>query len=659
MQPIDWILSFLPPVLVICIGLYCRRYIKSVADFMSGNRSAGRYLLAIAAGELQAGAVVFVASFETISKAGFTLGWWGWISFPVGIILGISGFVIYRFRETRAMTLAQFFELRYSKSFRLFTGFLGFFAGICNFGIIPAIGARCLVYFWGIPDTIHLGGIALPTYIPLMALLLSITLVVALSGGAVTVMITNCLEGIASQLFYLIIIITLICMFSWSQISTALADRPAGQSLLNPFDTVGVKDFNLWYVLMGVIGMVYGTMAWQNSSAYNSAAFSAHESRMGGVLARWREMGKGAVVALLGVCAVTYLRHPDFATQAAPVLVEVHRISDSHIQEQMTGPVALSHLLPAGVKGIVCALFLMGIFGGDATHLHSWGTIFVQDVLVPLRKKPFGPRQHLFVLRVAISGVAFFAFLFGCLFRQTEYIFMWWTITMAIFTGGAGSAIIGGLYWKKGTSAGAWAAMVVGSSLAVGGIIVRQIYDTGFPLNPAQISFLAMLISVAVYIVVSLLTTREDYNMDRLLHRGAYAEITSPVGDVTVQKKRHVWLGRLIGLDEAYTLGDKWIACSLFGCSMLFFLLFVIGTIWNLISPWSLSTWSGFWESIGIGWPIIMAVVTGLWFTWGGVKDTRDLFTRLRREKVNYLDDGTVMNHQNLDELSLETKSSK
>ena len=40
------------------------------------------------------------------------------------MIVGISGWVIYRFRETCALTLAQFFEIRYSKKFRIFTGMM-------------------------------------------------------------------------------------------------------------------------------------------------------------------------------------------------------------------------------------------------------------------------------------------------------------------------------------------------------------------------------------------------------------------------------------------------------------------------------------------------------------------------------------------------------
>jgi SSS family solute:Na+ symporter len=46
----------------------------------------------------------------------------------------------------------------------------------------------------------------------------------------------------------------------------------------------------------------------------------------------------------------------------------------------------------------------------------------------------------------------------------------------------------------------------------------------------------------------------------------------------------------------------------------------------------------------------MMAVVTAVWFTWGGIRDIRRLFSRLAREKVNHLDDGSVVNHQNLDE---------
>lgn len=655
MSFIDWMMVCVPLLIVLIAGLYARQYVKSVADFMAANRSAGRYLLCISGNELQTGAVVFVASFEIFTHGGFAYSWWTVIGTPVALIIMLTGFVSYRFRETRALTLAQFFEIRYDKSFRLFTGLLGFFAGILNFGIIPAIGARTMVYFLGLPESLQISSYAVPTYVPLMAFFLTITLFVATSGGVITVMVINTLEGILSQLFYLVIIAAILLMFSWSQMHSVLLDRPTGHSMVNPFDTTDVKDFNIWNVLMGLVtGIIATTISWQNFGAYKSAALTAHEGRMGTILANWQTMGKNAVITLLALASITFLHHPDFAAGAAHVQERIHQIANKQAQEEMEAPIALAYLLPVGVKGLFCVILFMGIFGGDATHLHSWGSIFVQDFLVPTRKKPFGPRMHLFILRLSIIGVACFAFLFGTFFHLTDYIAMWWGVTQAIFTGGAGAAIIGGLYWKKGTAAGAWAGFVTGSTLAVGGIIVQQVYahyDETFYLNGTQIGFIASLVAVAMYVLFSLLTYKEDFNIERMLHRGQYAAVIARVGDTPiVHVKEKLGWSRFIGIDDNFTYTDKWIAGSIVGYAMFWFAVFVIGTIWNLIAPWQTETWAVYYYYIGISLPVFFAVVTGIWFTWGGVKDMKALFVRLSHQHLNALDDGTVVNNQNLDE---------
>jgi SSS family solute:Na+ symporter len=652
MHWIDWLLVGLPLAIVLVAGLFTQRYVRSVGDFMTANRSAGRYVLSIAGGELQAGAVVFVATFEVFTHSGFAYLWWTSLTFLVAFMLRVTGFVTYRYRETRAMTLAQFFEIRYNKSFRLFTGLLGFFAGILNFGIIPGIGARAMVYFMSLPDTLHFGGFTLPTYVPLMAVLMSATLFVVLSGGIVTIMVINTLEGIISQLFYLIIIFTLLAIFSWSQMHAVLVNQPPGHSLLNPFDTASVQDFNLWAVLMAVVLSIYTVMAWQNAGAYNSAGLTPHEGRMANILTGWRELGKNAVLVLLALCAMTYLHHPDFSAQTAQVHAAVNQIGDRQAREQMTTPIALSMLLPIGAKGMLCAVLLMGIFGGDATHLHSWGSIFVQDFLVPLRKKPFGPKMHLLMLRGSIFCVACFAFVFGIVFHISDYINMWFSVTTGIFTGGAGAAIIGGLYWKKGTAAGAWAGFITGSLLSVGGIAAQQIFAQGggkFPLNGLQIAFFSCFIAVAVYVIVSWLTCRQDFNLERMLHRGAYAESAPVEVKQEPARKLNRW-DRIVGMDGHFNAGDRVITGLLFSWTVFWFLVFVVGTVWNLAAPWPLEAWADYYHVVGLGLPIFFATVTGIWFTWGGIRDLRDLFKRLGREKVNYLDDGTVVGHRNLDE---------
>jgi SSS family solute:Na+ symporter len=361
---------------------------------------------------------------------------------------------------------------------------------------------------------------------------------------------------------------------------------------------------------------------------------------MGIVLGRWRDIGRLVTVTLLAVCAATFLGHPDFAAAAAPANTALAAIGDPQMQTQMLAPVALSHMLPVGIKGLLCAILLMGIFGGDSNHLHSWGGIFMQDVVIPLRRRPLAPAQHIRWLRWSMVGVAVFAFGFGALFRQTEYIIMWWQVTTAVFVGGAGSAIIGGLYWKKGTTTGAWVATILGSVLSVGGILARQAWGEAFPLNGLQIAFFASVIAVGTYVVVSLLTCREDFNLERMLHRGRYAHADDAVPSAQAEKPSR-W-ARLIGFDRNFTRGDKWAAGGIFAWSVLFAGIVLAGSLWNFISPWSEAMWSTYWRITAIGAPIVVAVVTGIWFTWGATRDLRDLFARLRQARANPLDNGAV-----------------
>ena len=65
-------------------------------------------------------------------------------------------------------------------------------------------------------------------------------------------------------------------------------NRHENSSRINPFKTNHVEDFNFWYFLIGIIGVMYGTMSWQGTQAYNASARSAHEAKMGSVLAGWR-----------------------------------------------------------------------------------------------------------------------------------------------------------------------------------------------------------------------------------------------------------------------------------------------------------------------------------------------------------------------------------
>ena len=660
MSWIDWTIVLIPLILIAIVAFRTRKHVTSVAEFMAGGRLGGRYLVCNARGEMGMAVISMVAMFELFYEAGFTIGWWQMMTIPLGLFIALTGYVYYRYRETRAMTLAQFFEIRYSRNFRLFSGFLGFMSGLINYGIFPAVSARFFVYFCGLPQEIQISGCAIPTFAIIMVIYLTLALTMTLTGGQLTVMITDCVEGLLALVMFIVIIVALLIIFDWSQIQEAMSHAPAGKSMLNPFDIAKAKDFNIWYVLIGVLGSIYGVMAWQGGHAFNSCAKNAHEAKMGAILGTWRNASKGVMVTLLAVCAITFLKHPDFADQALRVQEVLNKIADPQIQNQMRMPVAINYMLPIAIKGMLCSIMLFGLLACDSSYLHSWGSIFIQDIVLPLRKKALTPKQHINLLRWAIIGVAVFGFFFSLLFRQTEYILMFFALTGAIFAGGAGSVIAGGLYWKKGTTAGAWASMISGSGLAVGGIILQQCWKTiqpwllqllpnaqwlldnheKFPVNGQVMYFWAMVISLALYFIVSMLTCKKDFNMERMLHRGKYA-----VADDKVKiefKKRWSW-SSIIGIDEHFTKGDKAISISVFGWTMLWWIVFIAITLWNMVNPWPISWWAAYWHYYAIIIPLVIGIITTVWFLWGGIRDLHELYIDLKTYKSDAADDGTVM----------------
>src|SRR5439155_5198674 len=133
------------------------------------------------------------------------------------------------------------------------------------------------------------------------------------------------------------------------------------------------------------------------------------------------------------VAAVTFLNHPQFAGASRGAHDVIGSIPDPQIQKQTTITAALRYMLPPGIKGLFCATMVMGLIAGDCSHIHSWGSIFIQDVVLPLRRRPLSTKEHLTLLRLSMIGVALFAFVFSLLFTQTHYIVLWWAVTGAIF----------------------------------------------------------------------------------------------------------------------------------------------------------------------------------------------------------------------------------
>jgi len=632
----DWSIVLFIFIVILVSVLLSRGHMKSVADFLAAGRSGGRYLITVSAGAAGLGAITVVNMLEMNYQAGFTQTWWGFTMGLVVLALTVTGWVNYRFRQTRALTLPQFFEMRYSRNFRVFAGGVAYISGLINFGIFPSVGARFFIHFCGLPQHFTLAGLELSTYPVVMALLLLSALTFVFMGGQVSVMVSDFFQGLFVNAVFVLLILFVMTQISWTHISEAMASAPVDASKINPFNTSHLEDFNFVYFLIGVFGVIYSAMSWQGTAAYNSSAKSAHEAKMGGVLGTWRGHGQAVALLLLPILAYTVMHHEAYAGLRATVEGTLAGLDTDTVRNQMRVPLVLSHLLPPGLLGAFAALMLAAQISTDETYLHSWGSMLVQDVILPLRGRPYTPRQHLLALRLSILFVAIFIFCFSMWFPPTyEYIAMFFAITGAIFAGGSGAVIIGGLYWKKGTTAAAWTSMLTGSGIAVGGIVIRQ-FDPDFPINGQQFWALAMAASSVLYVLVSL-AGRREMDLDRLLHRGQWADSAS----VPQQVKKPGLLWRVFAMGPEFTRRDKVLYLSTYAWTFLWGGIFGLGTLWHFLHGTTDPGWMKFWR-VYVWLYVVVAVVVLVIFTVGGLKDLKAMFAQLKSQERNEEDDGFI-----------------
>jgi SSS family solute:Na+ symporter len=633
---IDWLIVVITILILFFSVRLSKRLVKSVADYLSAGRSAGRYLLTVSHGMAYVGAITIIMQWEMNYIAGFTLRWWEFTMALVLLIIAASGWVVYRFRETRALTIAQFLEMRYSKKFRIFSGILAFFSGLLNFGIFPAVSAHFLIYFCGLPQDFKLLGFSISTFPVVMISFLLLSYYFVSVGGQIAIIITEFLQGVFANLTYIVIVVFCLIFVNWNQIYQAIITVPKDASLVNPYHTSKMADFNFWFYLINVVGVIYTKLSWQGSSGYNSAALNAHEAKMAEVLNNFLVLIKWSFFILIPVVAFTVLNNKDFSGISATVKSIINTVSNEKIRSQIRIPLVLSQILPTGVKGALVTLMLMATVATHNSYMHSWGSIFIQDVIMPFRKEPFAPQQHLKVLRLSILGVSIFIFVFSLLFPMTDYIALYFAITAAIFTGGSGAVIIGGLYWKKGTTAAAWCSLIIGAIISVTGILLQQIYPH-FPINGQYFWGIAMGVSTGVYITISLLNKKPDFNMDKLLHRGIYGVKEDSVIIDTKPAKKF----KLFGITKEFTKLDKAIYYTAYGWTFLWVFVFIIGTIMNLTSDVSDFSWLTFWKYyILINLAISIVIVT--WFIIGGSRDLKKMFSRLRTMTRDDSDNGMV-----------------
>ena len=535
---------------------------------------------------------------------------------------------------------------------------MAFGAGLINFGIFPSVGARFFIYYLGLPEIVSLGPLNVPVFPALMAFLLITAVYFVFAGGQVAVMITDFIQGAFANLVFLILVVYLIWLIGWSDVGEVLSQTAAGHSKINPFDTGYVDDFNFTYFAIGVLGLFYGAMSWQGTQAYNCSARTAHEGKMGQVLGLWRGRAQDVFMTVVPILVFTVMHHGGWTDFADHINAQLAAVTNEAVRNQMRAPLVLAALLPKGLLGAFAALMLGAFVSTHNTYLHSWSSIFIQDVVLPLRRKPLSTKAHLRLLRGGVIGVAVFIFLFSLFYKQSQAIMLFFALTAAIFAGWSGAVIIGGLYTRWGTTLAAWCSSILGVTLVMTGFILAQVQrawnETGVAFwglldglgpdraarwadavtehlpNGQEIWGWSMWICGVVYVVVSLAQQairRRPFDLDRLLHRGRWeiaGEVEHGLSDAVPHRG---W--KVLGITSEFGRRDKVLYLATWAWNLAWVVVFAIGTIYFLTrnvtdgdwSRWD-GTWLGFWQT-KFWIELVVAAVVVVWFTIGGVRDVK------------------------------------
>ncbi len=660
LQIIDWVIVITVMVLLLCVTFYYKRYNRSVSDFLVANRLGRRYLLSVAAGF--GGAASIIAAWEVTYNNGLAASWWQMLNKPIMTLLALFGFVVYRYRETRSMTLAQFFEMRYSRAFRIYSGFLCWLSGVLNFGVFPMITTRCIIAFFGLPETVNIFGFAVQTFPLVMFIYLAIAVYIACAGGQICIMITDFVQGMLLLIIFMLTMLFIMYKFGWGDIILAMRETATpGKSMINPFEAWEADGFNFWYYMISTVVLIYSWNCWQGRSGYSAASKTPHEGVMSAVVGSWRLYAFTLVMTMIPLACYAVMHLPQYADMAAAINQKLDLVADPNVRNQVRVPYFLVEILPPGFLGLFAVVILACAISNDDSYMHSWGTILIQDIIMPFRKKPFEPKQHMRLLRLGIIGVAVFSFFFSMFFPLKDFILMYFMITGAIYLSGAGAVMLGGLYWKRGSNAGAFTALTVGTVCGIGFIVLQQswsntlvpflvekfphyrdyllAHQAKFPIPAPYLTLITMGASTLSYILVSLLGPRHVHNMDKMLHRGEYADEKS----LSLIRSKKFTFSKLIGITNNFTRFDSFLAWGSFLYSFIWWIIFIVVTLLAIFT-----TWLGdrFWEELMwwkfVPFSLVLGVVCSIWISWGGIRDAIALVKDLKNIKLDDSDNGFV-----------------
>jgi len=292
-----------------------------------------------------------------------------------------------------------------------------------------------------------------------------------------------------------------------------------GEGGFNPL--ISESQFGIEYVIwMGFLGLV-SCAVWPTSIA---RALAMEDTAAVKVSYRWSSLGftiRFLLPYFWGICALVFFLHQ------APLLAEAFGVGTEPLKQGtepvdalLAMPVFFGKLLPAGMLGIVSAAMIAAFMSTHDSYLLCWSSVIVQDIVGPLSRKPLGIATRVRLTRIAIVAIGVYIWVWGLFYKGSDDVWDYMAITGAIYFTGAFAVLVGGLYWKRASSTGAFLSLLAGCSAGIGLEPIRRPVARGLLqaagkvstpaacdefLTSARVGIATVLLTLIVFFVFSLL----------------------------------------------------------------------------------------------------------------------------------------------------------
>ncbi len=463
---LDWIIVAGYLAVSVVIGLMVRRYASSMKNYITAGRGLGTWLGIATMTGTELGLVTVMYSAEKGYKGGFAAFHIAILAGAVTLLVGLTGFIVASLRREKVLTIPEFYEKRFGRRTRILGGIVLAFGGILNMGLFLKVGSEFIVGVTGMSaDSAALQWV--------MTTLLALVLFYTVLGGMISVVITDYIQFVVLSFGLLLTVLIAIFTLGWDHIFATVQDRlgPSGFDPLASGGQFGVE-YVSWMALLGLVGCAIWPTAVARALAMESPQAVKRQYIWSSISFTIRFL----LPYVLGICAFVYV-----ATEAADLQnlfpVNAEEMSDpskgSKVRYAM--PIFLGKILPIGILGLISAAMIAAFMSTHDSYLLTWSSVLTQDVVAPLRRQELSNRARIWLTRAFIILIGIFLWLWGVIYPVGEDLWDYMAITGAIYFTGAIPVLIGGLYWKRASSTGAFWSLVVGTSAVLGLAPLRKI----------------------------------------------------------------------------------------------------------------------------------------------------------------------------------------